>query len=87
MTGIFFRVEFNLPKTASGRFKIHKMEAEMCAFTASSFLRILISNAHRTETEQPRGNLKAHVNSKTRASISRLRPTCAGEKISSRHST
>lgn len=50
MTGIFFRVEFNLPKTASGRFKIHKMEAEMCAFTTSSFLRILISNAHRTET-------------------------------------
>lgn len=50
MTGIFFRVEFNLPKTASGRFKIHKIEAEMRAFTTSSFLRILISNAHRTET-------------------------------------
>lgn len=38
MTGIFSRVEFNLPKTASGHFKIHKIEAEMRAFTTSLFV-------------------------------------------------
>jgi len=86
MTEIFFRVEFNLPKTAPGRFKIHKIEAEMCAFTTSSFLRILISNAHRIETGGAatwkfKGSCKFKDTSEHKPPSADM----PGEKISSRH--